>query len=214
MRIASLENDHFYHVYNRGVDRRDVFLSDQDRRRFLRACILLNNDLVSSKRYELNKDGHHPLPAYRPLVSIICYVLMNNHVHFLLRQNVDDGIARFMQRLGTSYTKYFNLRHHRTGSLFESSYKSVLVENTEQFLHLTRYIHLNPLDLFRQDIDQWAEVRRYRWSSLRHYLRDTSDPIVDDSELKSMVSSEEYREFVKGWIPERNAIKNENITEA
>ena len=202
MRKVSLEKEMYYHVYNRGVDRREIFLSDEDRRRFLRACVLLNDDEVMSQRYPLQKDGHHPFSAQKPLVSIISYVLMDNHIHFVLKQLREDGIARFMQRIGTSYTKYFNLRHGRTGSLFESTYKAVFVESSDHFLHLTRYVHLNPLDLFTMGADRWEQLLQYPWSSLQKYLLGTHDPVVDVSDLLSMISPLEYGVFLKEWLPE------------
>ena len=101
MRTTPLVDGSYYHVYNRGTEHRDVFLCDEDRRRFLRGCILFNDDEVIHKKPELIRDGSHPLHAENPLVSIIAYALMDNHIHFLLQQHGDNGLARFMQRLGT-----------------------------------------------------------------------------------------------------------------
>lgn len=201
-------NESYYHVYNRGVDRREIFLSDEDRRRYLRSCILFNDQVVTPRKPELLIDGSHPHQATNSLVSIACYALMNNHVHFVLKQIADNGVAKFMQRLGTGYTKYFNRKHERTGSLFESTYKSVLVESEEQFLHLTRYVHLNPIDLFQEDEENVVRVlQEYRWSSFRHYIGRTKDPIVDDVELKALFRPDSYRQFVLDWIPNRGFAK-------
>lgn len=203
MRDAPLVNDHIYHIYNRGVDRRDIFSSDEDRRRFLRACIVFNDVAVYQRKIELIPDGVHPESSASPLVAIIAYALMDNHIHFLLQQKEENGIAKFMQRLGTGYTKYFNHRYDRRGSLFESTYKSVLIEDDAQFLHTTRYIHLNPIDLYSEESDRWSELLDYRWSSLRHYAGRTVDPVIEDTFLKTMLSTQEYVSFVQDWIPLR-----------
>jgi putative transposase len=208
MRTTPMANDCYYHVYNRGVDRRDIFLSDEDRRRFLRGCILFNDEEVIARKPELSEDGSHPRRSTTPLVSILCYALMNNHVHFIFRQSVDDGVARFMQRLGTGYTKYFNRRYDRTGALFESTYKAVLIQDDRQFLHSTRYVHLNPFDIFEGDEDNRMEqLIEYPWSSFRHYIGRTNDPVIHPNFLSSMMSAEEYFLFLKEWIPHRDMAK-------
>ena len=166
---------------------------------------MFNDENVVHSKPELIEDGSHPAQAPRPLVSIVAYALMDNHVHFLLQQHGEDGIARFMHRLGVGYTKYFNRRYERTGVLFESAYKSVLVEDDEQFLHLSRYIHLNPVDLFEEEDRTMIRLLSYPWSSLRHYLGQTKDPIVRGDILSSAMSQEDYFDFVRGWIPLRTA---------
>lgn len=210
MRTIPMVSDCFYHVYNRGVDKRHIFLSDADRRRYLRGCILFNDQMVIPRKPELVIDGSHPHRAQEPLVSIVAYALMDNHVHFVLKQVAEDGVAKFMQRLGTGYTKYFNRKYERTGSLFESTYKAVLIEDETQFLHATRYVHLNPLDLYEPGGNEQDVIMHYRWSSFPHYIGKASDPIIDDVELKSRFSPEEYQNFVLDWIPQRNTLKSQS----
>lgn len=207
MRVTPMVADCYYHIYNRGVDRRDIYLCDEDRRRFLRGCILFNDDEVIARKPELGEDGSHPLRSTTPLVEIICYTLMNNHVHFIVKQIADEGVARFMQRLGTGYTKYFNRKYDRTGALFESSYKSVLIEDDRQFLHSTRYVHLNQIDLFAEGEDRFEKLLEYPWSSFRHYIGVTKDPIIHPEFLASLMSPEEYLVFVRDWIPHRDMAK-------
>lgn len=201
--MTPLVDGSYYHIYNRGIEHRDIFLCDEDRRRFLRGCIMFNDNDVVPKKPELIEDGSHPIQSESPLVSIVAYALMDNHVHFLVQQHGDDGIARFMHRLGVGYTKYFNRRYERTGVLFESAYKSVLVEDDEQFLHLSRYIHLNPIDLFEKENQTMMQLLTYPWSSLRHYVGQISDPIVGEEMLSSLMSPERYFDFVRDWIPQR-----------
>jgi putative transposase len=102
-------------------------------------------------------------------VDIICFCLMNNHFHLLLRQVTDNGITKFMTNFQNSYSRYFNLRHNRKGVLFEERFKSVLVETDEQLLHLSRYIHLNPYSAGM--VKNISELENYFWSSYPEYLR-------------------------------------------
>lgn len=100
-------------------------------------------------------------------ITIIAYCLMPNHFHLLLKQNDDLGISKFLANFQNSYTKYFNVKHKRTGSLFDRQFKAVLVESENQLLHLTRYIHLNP---FSSHIIEKEDITTYPYTSLPEYL--------------------------------------------
>ena len=192
--------DEFYHVYNRTVEGRDLFCDDEDRRRFLRSSIVFNDHFLEHNRIDLMEDGKHPEHSHRPLISIVAYALMDNHFHFLIQQHADNAVARFMHRLGIGYTKYFNRKYNRTGSLFESSYKAVLINGDEQLLNTSRYIHLNPLDTFKSNARTSNFLETYPWSSYRHYLGLTSDLVVNGEMLNQLLSKEEHRHFVSVGI--------------
>ena len=115
---------HYYHVYNRGCNRENIFANAGNYLFLLRRAKLLLMDF--------------------PL-SVIAYCLLPNHYHFLLRPDDDEAISRFIQRLFNSYTQAFNKQQKRSGTLFEGRAKSVLIDNEKYALHLCRYIHLNPV---------------------------------------------------------------------
>ena len=132
----------FYHVYNRGTDKRDIFVDSNDLDRFYKSLIHFNAVEPVGSIYELSFSQENSKPA-KPLVEIICYALNQNHYHLLLKQVSDRGIEKFIQRLGTGYTKYFNNKHKRNGVLFQGKFKSVHVDSNEYLLHLSIYINLN-----------------------------------------------------------------------
>lgn len=159
MRKTQFQNDSFYHLYNRGTDKRAIFLEPADYQRFLRAV-------------------EH---AKKDLVSITAYTLMPNHFHFLVRQQATGGISSFMHRLGTGYTMYFNAKHERSGTLFQGKFKDVAVHTDEQLLHLSRYIHINCVkDMMQHGRDEkFKLLESYAWSSYPDYLNLRRSSFVD-----------------------------------
>lgn len=152
-------NDEVYHIYNRGVEKRDVFTNEKDYFRFIH-CLFEFNDTAPAvnlgfhlSKSLLKSDFNRPREM---LVDILCYCLMPNHYHLLIKQHMDRGITEFMRKLGTGYTNYFNLKYDRVGSLFQGKFKAVHVSKEAHFLYLPHYIHLNPLDL---RMPEWREKR-------------------------------------------------------
>ena len=183
-----------YHIFTRGVEKRKIFLYDADRIRFLALLIhcLPQGQIQSFSVAQKLKQTSAITDAGEGLVDILCYCLMNNHIHLLLKENVDHGISIYMQRLLTSYAKYFNMRSERSGSLFVNPFKAVLVDADEQFLHVTRYIHLNPFVAHLVN-----EPFTYQWSSLNEYVSKTIPKLTCHPELLGgMMQKKECREFV------------------
>lgn len=160
-RKEGFETEGVYHLLNRGVDKRETFADDADRVRFLQLLTFYRQpkplSFTETTRLErmrgrpslLTRNEAVPRAVIRPtlgppLLEFLCYCLMPNHFHLLVRQLADVGIPRFMQRALNSYTRYFNERHRRSGPLFAGQYRAVRVETDEQLLHVSRYIHLNP----------------------------------------------------------------------
>ena len=156
MRKTPFVNKEYYHIFNRGVDKRKVFLNGDDFNRFLQSMDEFNSVTPIGSIYEnsFNKNriklGHSMSKFKRgkkkekdKLVNFVCYCINPNHYHFLLEQVVDNGIEKFMQRLGNGYTKFFNNKYLRNGSLFQGRYKSVHIDSNEYLLHLSVYINLN-----------------------------------------------------------------------
>lgn len=182
-------NGAFYHVYNRGVEKRRIFQDNRDHARFIHDLFEFN-DIHAAMNLQRQYGG---LSTFRerekirrdPIVDIVAFVLMPNHYHLLLQQRKDEGIPRFLQKLGTGYTLYFNLRYERSGVLFQGRYKVKSIERDNYLRHLIDYIHLNPTELFRkrrknvQDVDDLLEkLNGYRWSSYRDYSGSKNFPSI------------------------------------
>lgn len=138
----------YYHCYNRGVDKRDVFLDRDDFSYFLTALDLFNckDSLGGMMEYRYPKNvNSRKAKADDMLVNIIAYCLNPNHYHLLLQPNSDGGVQKFMQKINTGYTMYFNKKHVRSGALFQGRYKSSYVGDNEYFRHVLTYINLNNL---------------------------------------------------------------------
>ena len=152
MRKTEFANDEYYHIYNRGVDKREVFLCEKDYLRFL-ICLrefnskeltvsLRDKQKLQKRSFGLARSFASGVSRER-LVDIVCYCLNPNHYHFILKQVRDRGIEKFMQRLGTSYTKYFNIKYNRTGILFQGPFKSIHIDSNEYLLYLSAYVNAN-----------------------------------------------------------------------
>ena len=193
-RYDSLAPGEIYHVYTRGVEQRDLFLADSDRQRFLALLLhCLPQGPIQSYSLAQRSGVAARLPAAgNGLVDLLCYCLMTNHVHLLIRENVAGGTSLYMRRLLTSYACYFNRKRERSGSLFLHPFKATLVDEDEQFLHLSRYIHLNPYvaHIIEDPFD-------YQWSSLRNYTGPWLSLIsCHDTLLSDLMKPREYRAFV------------------
>lgn len=162
----------FYHIYNRGVDKRLIFKKTRDYKVFLN---ILKTSLSPPKKPQLLKKtftlkgstfkGVPRQPQnFSKEIKLLSYCLIPNHFHLLIQQKPKHAIKDFMRSLATRYSMYFNKTNKRTGSLFQSIYKAVLVENENQLLHLTRYIHQNPLDVWDKPLTE------YPYSSYPEYL--------------------------------------------
>ncbi|ETB63579.1 TPA: hypothetical protein DIC38_02625 [Candidatus Nomurabacteria bacterium] len=146
MRNLKFANKEYYHIYNRGTDKRDIFLEKEDVWRFYKSLILLNSVEKIGSLYEnsFKKKNKIKLGSSAPkLVNIVAYCLNQNHFHLILEQVADNGISKFMHRLSTGYTNYFNEKNKRTGSLFEGRYKAKHISSNEYLLHLGVYVNLN-----------------------------------------------------------------------
>lgn len=179
-RIDAINNNCYYHVFNRGVNKLATFIDDRD-------C---NQALLSMNYYRFKKTPMK-LSRYKSLslteqtrlqtillntnqtlVEICCFVLMPNHFHFILRQNLDNGVSTFIRRFTNSYARYFNTSHKWVGHLFQGQFKAIEITSEEQLLHVSRYIHLNPL---ASGIVNKNTLKNYRWSSYSDYLRRNSN---------------------------------------
>lgn len=176
----------YYHIYNRGVEKRKIFLDQQDYGVFLG---YLKEYLLPKNEKELfsNLADPHLSPGdkdkilkairlnnYFGDISLIAYCLMPNHYHLLLHQNSENAIDYFMNSFGSRFTGYFNRKYKRVGTLYQDVYKAVLILSEEQLLHLTRYIHRNPLSLAPQDEVLQGIARGKKTDMTRYFVRQPS----------------------------------------
>ena len=147
-----------YHVLNRGVEKRQIFLDDQDRKRFVSGLDLFNDrQPVDNLRLVINGTLIRPTRSKENhLVDIHAWCLMGNHYHLLVSERIEGGITRFLMKLNVGYAKYFNERYKRSGTLFQGRTKKVHITKDLHFLHILNYIHLNPLD-FSKGSQNWRE---------------------------------------------------------
>ncbi|MBI5005328.1 MAG: transposase [Candidatus Lloydbacteria bacterium] len=143
MRKVPFINNEFYHVYNRGVDKRDIFSNQYDVERFFQSMNEFNVIEPIGSIYENSFRGSQLGGSTSKLVNFIAYCLNSNHYHFLLEQAHDKGIEKFMHKLSTGYTRYFNDKNKRSGALFQGRFKSTHIDSNEYLLHVSAYINLN-----------------------------------------------------------------------
>lgn len=168
--------EEFYHLYNRGTEKRNIFSTKGDYERFLSLLYLCNStkqihiaDILprgrtSGELWETLREFNRE----ETLVDICAYCLMPNHFHLLVREKAGTSISRFMQKLMTGYTMYFNKRHERTGALFQSKFKASHVDDDRYLKYLIAYIHLNPVKIIEP---LWKETGIRNQRSAEKYVQ-------------------------------------------
>lgn len=192
-RVVNFRPGEMYHLFTRGVEKRDVFIDNYDKERFLSLithCLPIEPLPSFSFMKRLGRKSEKPKEG-KGLVDILCYCLMRNHFHLLVKENQDNGISTYLHRLLTSYSRYFNVKYRRSGSLFVHPFKAVHIEDDNQFLHETRYIHLNPYVAHMKE-----DIFGYHWSSLTDYTSLKKNTICHTNLLRSQMSFREYKKFV------------------
>lgn len=200
----------YYHIYNRGVEKRVIFQDAQDYAVFLG---YLEQYLLPKDEEEMNKLLSNPNTSYKERedilrlfrlnnfadeITIVAYCLMPNHFHFLVYQKNADSIDKFMNSLATRYTQYFNKKYQRVGPLYQGVYKAVMVETDPQLLHLTRYIHKQALATSGQ---AWMPNAMGQPCSYPEYLGKRKTEWVHPEEILKFFSKNNpkntYESFVK-----------------
>jgi len=198
-----LSINEYYHVYNRGADKRNIFGDTRDFDRFIEGMkefnttrplgSLRDNGPISSSRSTGNRSTGNK-ETRDPLVEIVCFCLNKNHYHLLLRQLVDEGISKFIQKIAGGYTRYYNEKNRRNGVLFQGKYKFVKIDSNEQLLRVSAYINFNnvvhgihksQLNLFRSSLDE--------------YIGKNGDSVICRKSiiLEQFKNSSEYEKFAK-----------------
>jgi len=228
------ETDGIYHLFNRGVEKRNVYREEADYFRFIFSLYECNdkNAVVMrdriSERIKRNQSKNNRGPTSvvsieerEPLVEILAFTLMPNHYHLIVRQLVDNGVSLFMKKLGNAYVGYFNDKYKRKGmgSIFQGKFKAVQVEKDEQLLYLFWYVFTNPLDLLGKN---WREegvkdtqkaigcLESYKWSSYLDCIGTKNFPSVTkrDFLMDNFNGEEGIKSFVEERIFEIEKLKN------
>lgn len=196
MRKHTFEIGEYYHIYNRGVDKRETFLDKYDLDRFLQDLEEFNTkepigsiyllsfqkDKLSSSTTKLNK-----------LVSIVAYCANPNHFHLILTPLTEKGIEKFMQRIG-GYTRYFNEKYKRNGALFQGKFKSKHVVDNTYLLHLSTYVNMNNRDLLGSPATKLSK------SSLEEFIGDEKGICNTEIILEQFRNKKEYQKFaLESW---------------
>mgnify|MGYP001562563317 CR=1 FL=1 len=215
MKPKILAENEYYHIYNRGTDKRIIFLDDADRTRFVKLLYLANGE----GRGFMEPLAQMPLKEIialfqkeKPLTSIGAYCLMPNHFHILAKEIQPNGVSRFMQKVGTSYAMYFNTKYKRTGRLFEGTFKASRVDNDNYLRYLFSYIHLNPIKLIDygwkdegiKDIEHARDfLSRYQHSSYLDFLGVTrpEQVILARAQFPEYFKNKrEFTETIDDWL--------------
>ncbi len=205
----------YFHIYNRGIEKRKIFLNNNDYHRFLILLYLCNSGEPVNLRELFNKgltfEEIIRINRKEILVNIGAYCLMPNHIHLLVTPKKESGVSILMHKLFTGYTMYFNKKNERTGRLFESTFKANLIETDEYLKYLFAYIHLNPVKLMEPE---WREkgiknlgkakkfLDSYHWSSYVNYIDKKSDNLLLNKEAfpEYFYSVKEFENFIEDWL--------------
>lgn len=202
-RPEPLVTGEFYHIVNRGVASMPIFLDNRHYQRCLDTILYYQHQrlplrysyftrlTLSEKSEVLSK------LSSEFFIELICYCLMPNHIHFLLKQITDSGISDFMRKFSNSYTRYFNVKNKRIGPIFQGRFKSVRIESEQQLLHVSRYIHLNPYS--SGVVKKISDLKDYSFSSLPEYCGLTKNEICQKDDVLSYFKKPgSYEDFIVG----------------
>src|SRR3989344_2133312 len=207
-----------YHVLNRGVDKRQIFMDEQDHFRFIHDLYEFNDQERIETTFrnfrDYGSDGKIAKTKKKdkkPLVDILAFCLMPSHYHLMLAPRTEKVVSQFIHKINMGYAKYFNQKNKRVGALFQGKYKNILISDDTHFLHLPFYIHFNPLDLIYQE---WREnkisdpkkaiefLKSYRWSSHLDYLGIKNFPSILNMKplMEIFESNNDYQKLVENYL--------------
>lgn len=194
----------YYHIYNRGVEKRDIFIDEQDCKIFSHYC-----KLYLSPVEELNNLNLPGLRIYRFIrqnlskeLDLLVFSLMPNHIHLVMKQTVSDGITKFMRRLLTSYVMYFNKKYNRVGVLFQDTYKAINIPNDSYLLYLSKYIHLNPFGVKSSiDFNNYSSYPYYLGQKHASWIKPYEIlSYFNNSKSKGSKHISSYKSFIEDYL--------------
>lgn len=223
IRKISITEGGYYHFYNRGNSKQNIFIDDQDYDRFSKILFLCNSRKNINFRTDIvdKRIDAWDFDRGEPLISICAWVLMPNHFHLYIKipetkllnsNNIRNAATLFMLKISTAYAKYFNTKYERTGSLFEGKFKSVHVTNDTQARYLFSYIHLNPVKLI---LPNWREqgiadkkavfeyAKNYKYSSFNDWIGlDRKESVILNKKELTNILPEDFspKDDVFEWL--------------
>jgi putative transposase len=202
----------YYHIYNRGVNKQEIFTNPQDYSVFLNYLkVALSPPLKPDEiqKTKIDIEGHIFLSRERQPknflkeIDLIAYALMPNHFHLIIKQNKKESMEAFMRSIGTRYSMYFNKAYNRVGPLFQGIYKAVQIENENYLLHLSRYIHLNPRQNYNNLASAYSSYADYIGVKKTNWLN--PHPVLDFFTSKTnpeFIKTNNYKKFVENYNSE------------
>ncbi len=204
-RKTPFQKNEYYHAFSRGVEKRKIFLNTKDQERFMALLYIMNQD-TQFRMDDFLKNNKKSLQNIfkekkeKTLVSILGYCLMPNHFHLTLYEHSEGGISKFLGKLLTAYSMYFNMKYERSGPLFTRPFRSEHINNESQFMYIFSYVHLNPLSIIDK---KWKEdgirdkkkakefLKNYKFSSYQDYvgINRTEKSILDFSQIPEYVKN-------------------------
>ena len=199
--VKTYSEDTYYHIYNRGVEKRLIFQDRDDYTKFLYLFkIYLTNPEILRNEYPLLRSNIVDKNLFEE-IDLLAFCLMPNHFHLLVYQKQKDSITKLLRQICTAYVIYFNKKFERVGPLFQSKFKAVAVDSDEYLLHLSRYIHLNPTG-------RGAPLDEFEWSSYLYYLgKRQSNWLKTDTIVNYFNKSKKgfsYKSFVEDYRDEED----------
>lgn len=223
MRRNNLAPGEYYHIFNRGNHKQNIFFDQRDWIRLLFLILYFRSPLnfynvgrqisyfVKHRMFNISEDIINEI-SEKQTVELISFALMPNHFHLILHELNEGGISKYMQRILNAYTKYFNTKHEKVGHLFQGPYKIVHVANNEQLLYLSTYIHRNP-----RELKDWKNnEHNYPWSSYQDYINKNrwNKLLKNEVIITQFKNNNDYRQFVdkspaKNYLDDELTIDND-----
>ncbi len=218
----------FYHVYNRGNGKRVLFLDDRDYQRFLFILFVCNSETPINMRDDFPTGiGFDKLENFfrdKSLVNIGAYCLMPNHFHLLLGEKKENGISKFLRKLGTAYSMYFNTKYERKGKLFEGPFRATHAHNDNYLKYLFAYIHLNPVKLIEpkwkvEGLHDKVKVQNflkdYHYSSFPDYIgksRAEAQILERANFPEYFAKTSDFESYLKDWLEFNDAFSPRGLS--
>jgi len=214
-RAVPLVTGEIYHIFNRSIARQPIFTRSKDFQRFLEVV-----DFYRFKNLRIRFSYYNRLPIEQkslfinslyqtgvPKIEILSFVIMPNHYHFLAKQSDDYGIKNFISQIQNSYAKFYNTKYNRTGALFQEMFKALRIETDEQFIHVARYIHLNPLTSYQ--LTKYEDLDDYPLSSFTNFMGNRHLTFLNKDTLTNYFPyKKRLKEFTFNQVDYQRTLKN------